>query len=488
MPSAGVSAALFYRHRPVALYDFTYLNDLDSSLTFSRAGQAMIFDGSYWTYAPNNLIIYSGDVTDANWTKGSAGVASAPAATTVSAVNPLGATSSVSRVVFALNGGTASGDISQITNNTTTTSAGVSTIQGFWIRSNTASTYTMTLVDTTGTAVTSVTVTPSWSIVYAKTSNPSIAGSGGLRLRLRGGEGTSDSADVLIYTGLVSAVTYESTPRSGDQVITTSAAYYGPRLLSYDPSTLTRNGLVIEAAATQLAPRSEGGVAGASGTSNVSNSASSITGYATSVDFGNNSVARVLYYTTIGGLVAATQYTLEAVVQMDDGNAPTMGTSSTTGDVAFVLYGSTISPPNAVKNYGSSQYLVSTTFTTPGVITDSRFGFVKYTTQSARTFRVTGWYLRPGAGGDSYIVNPGMTSVTRAASSLASAGALTTALAAGRSIVEWTDIATGTTSRQDYAAGGFSFSTGKIYRYLAVYAPGVTAAYTGSRLTVGGPF
>jgi hypothetical protein len=52
-----------------------------------------------------------------------------------------------------------------------------------------------------------------------------------------------------VTNAVVAAVTYETSPRPGDQVITTASAYYGPRI-DYDPNTLAVKGLLIEEART----------------------------------------------------------------------------------------------------------------------------------------------------------------------------------------------------------------------------------------------
>jgi len=60
-----------------------------------------------------------------------------------------------------------------------------------------------------------------------------------------------------VTNAVVAAVTYETTPRTADQVITTSSAYYGPRI-DYDPNTLAVKGLLIEAEPrTNLQPVSD---------------------------------------------------------------------------------------------------------------------------------------------------------------------------------------------------------------------------------------
>ncbi len=86
---------------------------------------------------------------------------------------------------------------------------------------------------------------------------------------------------------------------------------------------------------------------------------------------------------------------------------------------------------------------------------------------------------------ETYIPTTTSTAVTRSADLLSSTGTLTTQLAAGPSVWELTDLATGTISRTSFAAGTFTFPNNKLYRSFAVYPPGFnTAPY----LTVGGPY
>jgi hypothetical protein len=74
---------------------------------------------------------------------------------------------------------------------------------------------------------------------------------------------------------------------------------------------------------------------------------------------------------------------------------------------------------------------------------------------------------------------------TRSADLLSSAGTLTTQLAAGPSVWELTDLATGVTSRTSFAAGTFTFPADKLYRSFGVYP---AATNTTPYLTVGGPY
>jgi hypothetical protein len=77
---------------------------------------------------------------------------------------------------------------------------------------------------------------------WVQISKHALASAGNFFLSL----GTSGDA-VDIYAATASAVTYETAPRAADQVITTSAAYYGPRFnFTYNGSAWTQSGLLIE--------------------------------------------------------------------------------------------------------------------------------------------------------------------------------------------------------------------------------------------------
>jgi hypothetical protein len=67
---------------------------------------------------------------------------------------------------------------------------------------------------------------------------------------------TTPGLGIYINTATASVVTHETIPRPADQVITTSAAYYGPRF-DFDPVTLAAKGLLIEESRTNLTNQSE---------------------------------------------------------------------------------------------------------------------------------------------------------------------------------------------------------------------------------------
>ena len=198
-----------------------------SSLTYSGPSLSTMFDSTgKLTYKPNNLLTYSNTFNNAAWTKSNVTVSSGVA-------DPFGGTNA-----FTLTATSAGGYLQQII--TTTPSTNVLT--SFWIRRRTGS-GNVRLNATVSNPIQAVTGT--WTQFYTtQPSNGSGLAWNGILFDTGG-----DAVDV--YVATTSAVTYETTPRTADQVITTSAAYYGPRI-DYDPNTLAVKGLLIEEARTNL--------------------------------------------------------------------------------------------------------------------------------------------------------------------------------------------------------------------------------------------
>lgn len=149
-----------------------------------------------------NLCLYSNEFTNAAWSKAAAGTASAPVITGNFAVGPDGVTGSASRAQFALNGGTAVGDRSDLTLFTTTV-IGQPTCAAIWIRSRSGGNLAMQFdfngnqPDVAGFPAL-LTVTPTWQRFEIR-RNSSISATERLTLRLRGTSGSADSADVEIF-------------------------------------------------------------------------------------------------------------------------------------------------------------------------------------------------------------------------------------------------------------------------------------------------
>jgi len=188
------------------------------------------------TYAPNNLLTYSNTFSNAVWSKSNVTVASG-------VDDPLGGTAAYT--VTATAGANTAVLYNAITLPGSAVAGTTPLMQTFWVRRRTGS----GVINWSALGVgvgSAMTVTGSWTQVYLVSTAPG-GGTGYFGIRL------STSGDAVdIYAPALSIVTYETTPRTADQVITTAAAYYGPRI-DYDPNTLAVKGLLIEEARTNLA-------------------------------------------------------------------------------------------------------------------------------------------------------------------------------------------------------------------------------------------
>ncbi len=105
---------------------------------------------------------------------------------------------------------------------------------------------------------------------------------------------------------------------------------------------------------------------------------------------------------------------------------------------------------------------------------------------STSGLNIYGAQVELGPFATSYIPTPSSgSSVTRSADLVSATGTLATQLAAGPSVWEMQDQATGAISRTSFAAGAFTFPTSKLYRSFGVYPSGTD---TSPYLTVGGAY
>ena len=131
----------------------------------------------------------------------------------------------------------------------------------------------------------------------------------------------------------------------------------------------------------------------------VTNAGTTITGYANSIQFGDNTVARLAYrlYTH---KIGAT-YTISVIVQMDDNNAPVVGLNDSSGDFCLVCASRVTTSTPVVTSLGGNVYRVSSSLVTTN--TPPSWGVVKYTTQSSKGFRITGIQVNEGSVVQNYI-------------------------------------------------------------------------------------
>lgn len=218
-----------------------------------------------------NLLLRSEEFDNASWLKDNGGAGSIPVVTANNAISPDG-TQDADLIVFNLNGGTASGDLSYVGQTATTT---VSTTYTFTIYAKTSdnSTKVMSLVNGNG-VFTLITITSSWqrfSITYTASLTTS-----NIRLRLRGsasGEATSTSASIHIWGAQLEAGAYAtsyiptttaSVTRNADSCTKTSISSLIGQTegtifvdVNYDSNKIDTNGVLVPLVLSQSTTNSE---------------------------------------------------------------------------------------------------------------------------------------------------------------------------------------------------------------------------------------
>lgn len=144
---------------------------------------------------------------------------------------------------------------------------------------------------------------------------------------------------------------------------------------------------------------SEGALATFSSVSNVTQAATSISGFQNSLFYGDNSVDRTAYKSVSGqAILAGGSETYSFYIQMDDGLAPT------TDDFDVIVRGGGGIDGVVIQAVAAPIYRVSRTrtYASGSAAQNALYGPRKQTTTSARSFRVSGHQIEYGAAPTSY--------------------------------------------------------------------------------------
>jgi|688.fasta_scaffold188675_3 hypothetical protein len=174
-----------------------------------------------------------------------------------------------------------------------------------------------------------------------------------------------------------------------------SVANNVPRL---DYLNSTCPSILVEPQRTNLLTYSEGNLSTYDISANCTNASPSINGFSNSIQV--PSTGTTYFYKTATTTLSQV-YTLSCFIKMDDNSAPVLGVNSSLGNLSFVAKGN-IAPDNLkVTLIGNNIYRISAT--TVGNGTPGYFGIVRYSSQTLKTFKISGIQLELGSYATSYI-------------------------------------------------------------------------------------
>lgn len=390
---------------------------LHPAVSFSRAGAAQVMNGvGNLVTTPVNLILQSDALTTSPWTSSGlvGGTGVAPVVTVNFAVAPDGKTTAT-RIQLNKGAGDTLSDISGFGQTISVTIGSVYTLNG-WVKANGAGDVgKVILMRGIAGSYKAVTLTADWQRVTQATATTASSGLVTPWI-LRGANGSSDSADFLVWQPQ-----YELGAVPTPYIPTTTTICGAPRF-EYDGSG-NYLGLLVEESRTNLLLNSDSTLAQLNMQAGTSNAASPLATYFTnSIQFPASSGTSNYAYKT-RAVTSGLPYTFSVFVKMNNAAVPVVGVTISSGDMGVVLFGGLA--VSTVTHMGGDVYRISCTGTAPTTATQN-FGIVSYVGQTQKAFRITGYQLEQASSVTSYIPTAAAT-VTRAselltASSLSAIG------------------------------------------------------------------
>lgn len=195
--TATTTALYIYSLAFAGTVDFLYVTEMPGTHVNQATSTARPYtDGRV------NQIIQTEAISNAAWSKVGAGTGTAPVVTDNFAVAPDG-TTTAARVQMALNGGTTTADQSVISQTVSGINPNAILSSGVWLKTNDGTTKLVTMRDDLASPAVApiLSVTGTWQFFSTenRTTQAGATNSASVKLWLRGAQGTSDSADLLMW-------------------------------------------------------------------------------------------------------------------------------------------------------------------------------------------------------------------------------------------------------------------------------------------------